>query len=94
MQILKNVVQSTPKIPTDMMCVLKASESHWLNVCLIDTKPKGWEICSIYMGYYCSFCDVQENRQLLRYLNWMYALELTVDVKMSEGMRKPFPCFR
>lgn len=91
MQILENVVWSTPKIPTDMVCMLKASESHWLNVCLIDTRPKGWEICSIYMGYYCSFCDVQENRQLLRYLSWMYALELAVRFQDEWRYEKAFP---
>lgn len=74
-----------------MVSVLKASESHWLNVCLIDTRPKGWEICSIYIDYYCSFHDVEENRQLLRYLNWMYALELAVRFQDEWRYGKVFP---
>lgn len=71
------------------MCVLKASESHWLNVCLIDTRPKGWEMCSVYMGYYCSFCGVEENRHLLRY--WMYAMKLAVRFQDEWRYEKAFP---
>lgn len=94
MRILKNIIWSTAKIPTDMVCVLQASESHWLNVCLIDIRPKVCEICSIYMGYYCSFHNVEENSQLLRYLKWMSALGLAVRFQAEWRSEKAFSLFQ
>lgn len=94
MRILKNIIWSTAKIPTDMVCVLQASESHWLNVCLIAIRPKVCEICSIYMGYYCSFHNVEENSQLLRYLKWMSALGLAVRFQAEWRSEKAFPLFQ
>lgn len=55
----------------------------------------------MYMGYYHCFCDMEENRQLLR--SWFsptQILELDLcagisnHVEIGEGMRKPFPCLR